>query len=233
MRFEESTPAGRVLPDSKADGNLIRIITMHRQLIGIAIVGALLLTGCDSESSTPAGKAEAAQRAVTDAVDQAAQDTKAAVDAKVASDSKAAAAAKTAADRAAADTKAATDTRIAAELKAAGDAKIAADRGAVDAKAAADAKIAADLKAAHDAKAQADLAADAAADKAADADAAAKATSLLGQLREQIKDGKIELADATLAQIDDMTRVLPASLQAEIEIARTELKAKKAAAALR
>ena len=146
------------------------------------------------------------------------EDTTAANNAAAAKRATAAAMDRAAADtQAAADAKAAADAQADADFKAAANTKAAADQASQDAQAAADAKIAADLKAAGEAQAA--------------ADDAAKATSLLTQLTQYIKDNKVELAEKTLAQLDGMKGSLPASLQGQIETARTALAAKKAAVA--
>lgn len=219
---------------------------MKRTLLTISIMSAAMLTGCGNEDTT-AAKA-AAQRAANDASARAAADNKAAYDAKAASNAKAdadakvasdragadarsAADAKAVADQAAADTKMKADAKIAADLKTADEAKMAADREAANTKAAADAKTAADLRAADAAKAKADAKTDAI-DKAKADENAAKASTLLTQLLEYIKDGKLDLADTTLAQLDGMKATNPAALQERIEVARASLAAKKASASI-
>ncbi|MFA7236045.1 MAG: hypothetical protein WC058_04195 [Phycisphaeraceae bacterium] len=210
---------------------------MTRQLIGIGIVvlGAAMLTGCGRDN--PSEQGSKVQKATAVAADQAEIDAKATADAKVAADMKAEKDAKAAADQAATDLQAAknakvtadqaaVDAEIAADAKAAADikaaevAKGAAEKAAADAKVAADVKAAADLKAAN---AQIKVSADA---------TAAKAATLLEQLQQQIKDGKLDAAQTSLTELDDMKGWLPASIQEKVETARTALKAKQTAANL-
>lgn len=188
---------------------------MSRHLIVTVILAAAMLGGCERKESepTPAESAAASQRAVVNATAKAAADTKDAADAKVAAEFKAAADKQAAADRAATDTKKAADAKIAADLKAAAAAKEVADRAAADTKAAAELKAGADAEAAQ-----------AAADQTT-----AEVTSLLKQLTQYIQDNKLDLAEKTLNQLDGMKGSLPASLQNQIEAARTALKAKQTA----
>ena len=183
---------------------------MTRYAIGILVLSIAMYAGCEKGNTNAAAKAAS----------QAADDTKAAADAKIAADLKAADAAKAASDQAATDTKAAADAKIAADVKAAAVAKAAADQAALDAKNAADARTAAEVKAAAVAKAIED-------------EKAAKVSALLVKLQDQIQENKLELAQATLTEIDGLKKgSLSASKLELIETSRTALKAKKAAAAL-
>lgn len=182
----------------------------------IMLLTAAVLTGCERDN----------------AASRAAIDTKAATDDKIAADRKAASDTKAATDaKIQADLKAAVDSQSAANVKIATDARIAADaKNAADAKTAADAEIAAAAKSATDAKAAADarIAADLAAAKAVADENIAKANALLETLQHYTREFNFEMADATLARLDDMKKSLPASLQTKIDTARVELNAQRA-----
>ena len=188
---------------------------MARLLSGILILATAMITGygCEKPAESPYAPA---QRAATDAANKAAIETKTAADLKIAADLKAAS-----------ETKAATDAMIAADRKAAADSKSASDvKTTADVKAATDAKTAADVKTGAEIKA----AADAVVKTSKDNDAA-KATSLLTLLQQLIKDNEVDTAEKTLNQLDRMKDTLSASMQEEIETARSALTAKKAATA--
>jgi hypothetical protein len=149
------------------------------------------------------------------------EDSPAARDAAAAQREAAASADRTAAEVKSAADKAAADTRAAVE-QAAAEARSTAQKAAADARSAAD-------QAAAEARSAADQAA-ANAVAAADSNAAL-ASSLLTQMTEYIRDNKFDLAEKALAQLDGMKDSLPASIQQQIEAARSALAAKKTAAA--
>ena len=58
----------------------------------------------------------------------------------------------------------------------------------------------------------------------------AKATALMAQLVQHTQDGKLDLAESTLAQLDGMKGTLSSPLREKLDVARAALIAKKAAA---
>lgn len=176
---------------------------MNRYLTSMLIVSLAMLTGCGKDQSPDAAAA-----------------TRRANDAKLAAEAKAASDRQNAADR-----KTAADAKADATLNAAQATKEAQDKAAYDAKQAADAKIAAELKASKNAKDNADAAIDAAGEANM-----AKADALLTQLQKQIKEDRLDQAQSTLEQLDDMKGSVPASMQDKVNAARNNLIAKQAAA---